>query len=74
MNQIQLVAYDAAALQGVFNNAAVALAIVAIVLLALWAAEFRLRGALELVVWSTLGCAAIALLAWLVIGVWYGLI
>lgn len=48
MNEIQL-AYDAAALQGVFNNAAIALAIVAVVLLALWAAEFRLRQLLELV-------------------------
>ncbi|UGY23159.1 hypothetical protein HU675_0035170 [Bradyrhizobium septentrionale] len=40
MNQIQF-AYDAAAMQGVFNNAAMALAIVAVVLLALSAVEFR---------------------------------
>ncbi|GEC52277.1 Na+/H+-dicarboxylate symporter [Bradyrhizobium japonicum] len=73
MNEIQL-AYDAAALQGVFNNAAIALAIVAVVLLALWAAEFRLRQLLELVAWSVLVLAAIVVVAWLCLGVWWGLI
>ncbi|MEY9674565.1 hypothetical protein [Bradyrhizobium elkanii] len=73
MNEIQL-AYDAAALQGVFNNAAIALAIVAVVLLALWVAEYKLRTSLGLVVWSALGIVAIGLGAWLAIWVWYGLI
>ncbi|WP_050630506.1 hypothetical protein [Bradyrhizobium viridifuturi] len=70
MNEIRL-AYDAAALQGVFNNAGIALAIVALVLLALWAAEYKL---LELVVWSSLVVAAIGVAAWLGIGIWWGLI
>ncbi|MGL3208671.1 hypothetical protein [Bradyrhizobium sp. BR 1433] len=73
MNEI-LLAYDAAALQGVFNNAAVALAVVAVILLALCAAEFRLRALIELVVWSTLVLAAIGIVAWLALGVWWGLI
>lgn len=73
MNEIQF-AYDAAALQGVFNNAAIALAVVALVLLALWAAEFRWRALLELVAWSVLAIAAIAIVAWLCLGVWWGLI
>ncbi|ODM77815.1 hypothetical protein [Bradyrhizobium elkanii] len=73
MNEIRL-AYDAAALQGVFNNAAIALAIVGLVLLALWAAEYKLRELLGLVIWSTLAIAAIGVGAWLCIGVWWGLI
>ncbi|MGX1353450.1 hypothetical protein AB7M49_007071 [Bradyrhizobium elkanii] len=73
MNEIQL-AYDAAAMQSVFNNAAIALAIVALVLLAPWAAEYKLRELLGLAVWSTLAIAAIGVGAWLCIGIWWGLI
>ncbi|UGY03124.1 hypothetical protein [Bradyrhizobium quebecense] len=73
MNEIQL-AYDAAALQGVFNNAGIALAIVALVLLALCVAEYRLRRLLELVAWSTLAVAAIGVVASLCLGIWWGLI
>ncbi|WP_029083879.1 hypothetical protein [Bradyrhizobium sp. th.b2] len=64
-------AYDAAALQGVFNNAAIALAIVAVVLLVLWVAEYKLRQLLELVAWSAIACAAIAVVTWLGIAVWW---
>ncbi|WP_338826695.1 hypothetical protein [Bradyrhizobium sp. 27S5] len=70
MNAIDF-AYDAAALQGVFNNAAIALAIVAGVLLVLLVAEFKLRQVLEVAAWSVIACAAIAVVTWLGIAVWW---